>query len=462
MTEATFQIVQKIYELTLILIQLGIIVSSFYIFVPNERISIHKRYLFIAVLSVERLIISFIPFETKGIFLVVSAVTVILFFYKNDRELMPLLVYLYFLWNSIFSICYIFTGFISDFISDALLERIDYESGNAMESVYNQLTIWIIIMTLIYIVCVSLELVIIKFIVKKKYLMTFKQACLLSVYSIVAVLMMYMLNEISIIPLNKEVFVFSEQDISIRIKLPAIALLLFLGQLSGVILWQEFQRLKEQELENQKIISSTNYVKKYIEDLDGYQTKIRILRHDMAGKLTTLRGLLESNSNDEVMDYLSQMGIELNTTALTANTGNALIDVVINEKNALAEEKGIIFESDFLWSNENNIVPYDIGVILTNLLDNAIAECMEYDHEKKVILRGFKKENIFIVEIKNTFAGTISKFEDGLPMTSKSGEHGLGLKSVKQIAEKYFGAMTIDNGNGWFMVRVMLQNLDQI
>ena len=87
---------------------------------------------------------------------------------------------------------------------------------------------------------------------------------------------------------------------------------------------------------------------------------------------------------------------------------------------------------------------------------------MEYNHEKKVVLRGFKKENIFIVEVKNTFVGTISKFEDGLPMTSKSGEHGLGLKSVKQIAEKYLGAMTIDNGNGWFMVRVMLQNLDQI
>lgn len=462
MTEATFQIIQKIYELTLIFIQLGIIVSLFFIFVPNEGITIRKRNLFIATISVERLVISFVTAETKGVFLVISAVTVLLFFYKRDREMLPLLVYLYFLWNSIFSICFIFTGFLSDSISDFLLERIDYASGNAMESMYNQLTIWIVIMAFIYVVCVTFELVIVKRIVRKKYLMSFKQACLLSVYSVVALLMMYMLSEISIIPLEKEVFIFSEQDISIRIKLPVMAVLLFLGQLSGVVLWQEFQKLKEQELENQKIIASTNYAKKYIEDLDSYHTKIRILRHDMAGKLTTLRGLIESHSNEEVIEYLSQMGIELNSTMHKFNTGNALIDVIVNEKSALAEEKGILFESDFLWSNVISIPPYDIGVIMTNLLDNAITECMEYNHERRIILRGIKKDSFFIVEVKNTFTGTITKFDDGLPVTTKSGEHGLGLKSVKQIAEKYLGGITIENKDGWYSAMVMLQNLDQL
>jgi len=228
------------------------------------------------------------------------------------------------------------------------------------------------------------------------------------------------------------------------------------------VLWQEFQKLKEQELENQKIIASTNYAKKYIEDLDSYHTKIRILRHDMAGKLTTLRGLIESHSKEEVIEYLSQMGIELNSTMHKFNTGNALIDVIVNEKSALAEEKGILFESDFLWSNVISIPPYDIGVIMTNLLDNAITECMEYNHERRIILRGIKKDSFFIVEVKNTFTGTITKFDDGLPVTTKSGEHGLGLKSVKQIAEKYLGGITIENKDGWYSAMVMLQNLDQL
>ncbi|CBK73451.1 hypothetical protein CIY_05190 [Butyrivibrio fibrisolvens 16/4] len=83
MTEATFQIIQKIYELTLILIQLGIIVSLFFIFVPNEGITIRKRNLFIATISVERLLICFVTAETKGVFLVISAVTVLLFFIRE-------------------------------------------------------------------------------------------------------------------------------------------------------------------------------------------------------------------------------------------------------------------------------------------------------------------------------------------------------------------------------------------
>ena len=71
-------------------------------------------------------------------------------------------------------------------------------------------------------------------------------------------------------------------------------------------------------------------------------------------------------------------------------------------------------------------------------------------------------DRYYIMEVKNTFTGMITKFDDGLLVTTKSGEHGLGLKSVKQIAEKYLGVITIENKDGWYSAMVMLQNLDQL
>ena len=60
----------------------------------------------------------------------------------------------------------------------------------------------------------------------------------------------------------------------------------------------------------------------------------------------------------------------------------------------------------------------------------------------------------------NSFAGDLVFGADGLPVTDKKTDvsmHGIGLSSVRRIAEKYMGEMEVCPENQVFRVTVMVQ-----
>lgn len=462
MTEDAFQLAQHIYELALILIYMGILAGLFFIFIPENLINRRRLWIFYVTVTIERLVISFIPYDSRGLFFIISFITLFVFFWKDNKEVIPLLSYVLFLWQSIFSICFIMTDMLFDSIFSRLIENLNYSSSDVMASMYKLLTKELIFMFVMYVIIVSIELAAIKFIVKKKYLMTIKQAAFMSAYALVSLLLMYMLVELSVVPVGSEVFVLMDQDISLKIKLPIVAFLLFLGQLGGLILWQEFQALREKDIENQNIIYKQRYTKKYINDLEKYNENIRLLKHDMAGKLTTLRGLIEAGTKDDALEYLNKMGIELNGEK-RYSTGNPIIDIIVNEKANTAKMSNIDFDCNIAIANQKTLPVYEIGIIISNLLDNAIfATAKEGADNRKIRIHGFMKDNFFVIEVNNTFTQELKHWKEGMPLSSKGDNHGLGLKSVKRIAEKYLGTLSLNIQNGWFNSRVMLQLNDQL
>ena len=47
---------------------------------------------------------------------------------------------------------------------------------------------------------------------------------------------------------------------------------------------------------------------------------------------------------------------------------------------------------------------------------------------------------------------------DGIPKTTRRDDryHGFGMKSIRRIAEKYGGSMTVDVKEGWFELRILI------
>ncbi len=145
-------------------------------------------------------------------------------------------------------------------------------------------------------------------------------------------------------------------------------------------------------------------------------------------------------------------------------TGNAVTDVILNDKCRRAEKAGIRFEADFRYGGE--IPVFDLGIILNNLLDNAIEACEKMEPGKGFIRLALKRKKQFLLlNVENSFDGAVPiRKGRPLPATTKQSilpdivtEHGIGLENVRDIAERYFGGVNIKVKGDVFHVTVMLQ-----
>ena len=95
-------------------------------------------------------------------------------------------------------------------------------------------------------------------------------------------------------------------------------------------------------------------------------------------------------------------------------------------------------------------------------MQNALEACEKADESERFItLTGKKKGRFFLIEVKNSFMGEVIFGQDALPATTKGDAvmHGIGLASVRRVAEKYMGEVEISTVKQEFIVTVMLQNI---
>ena len=167
-------------------------------------------------------------------------------------------------------------------------------------------------------------------------------------------------------------------------------------------------------------------------------------------------------------DYTYEVaGLPVGKTLLLNESGTIAGENIRNiNKYQKAENAGISFQVKFNLGETDTISAFDIGIILNNLLDNAIEACEKLEQEQRYINLTLKKKNHFLlIEVENSFDGKVI-WEDGgiVPMTTKQSdlpdilmEHGIGLKNVKNVADHYLGDMDIKIKNDVFKVIVMLQ-----
>jgi len=98
------------------------------------------------------------------------------------------------------------------------------------------------------------------------------------------------------------------------------------------------------------------------------------------------------------------------------------------------------------------IQAYDIGIVISNLLDNAIKATVAYhDGSRTIAFSIVEKAPVIIITCENPYYAHDVKLEEPKLW------HGLGLKNVEAIATRYNGTMKVDQNDGRFINRVMLK-----
>lgn len=176
--------------------------------------------------------------------------------------------------------------------------------------------------------------------------------------------------------------------------------------------------------------------------------------HDLKHQLTVL--VMEDDSKKR-QQYLDEISEDIHMYNVGVKTGNKIADVILTRKNAYFKQHHIIFTCIANGALLNMINTMDLCSLLGNSLDNATESVEKIkDPEKRMInLRIVNKGNFIIYQVENyTLAN--QDFTD-LPKTTKrdKSRHGYGLKSIRRIAHKYNGTMTVGIKDHWFRLTVM-------
>lgn len=297
---------------------------------------------------------------------------------------------------------------------------------------------------------------------KGRWELCIREVCYLSLMPVMGILFVNVICRVLVIIREDIVFQLYEQYPLFAGLIPLLALLFYAGILISIVSYQEMMRLQEEKkkyfVEEQQIRG----IRERMEQVDQFYAGIRQMKHEMRNHLTNIKGLVESGNYVDMEQYIEQLEGSLNAFELTIKTGNAVTDVIVNDKHKTAEKEGIAFQSEFIYPASGQYNAYDIGIIINNLLQNALEACEGIQTGKRyMVLSGRQKKKFFLIEVKNSFAGEVIFDENtGLPVSGKRKDvslHGIGLSNVKREVEKYMGDLDIKVKRNEFCVTVLLQ-----
>lgn len=179
---------------------------------------------------------------------------------------------------------------------------------------------------------------------------------------------------------------------------------------------------------------------------------INLKCHDLKHQIRKIgkQGSLGNDTIDEIEKVISIYDS-------IVKTGNSTLDIVLTEKSLACSRNNIKFSCIVDGQKLDFMSEEDIFSFFGNIIDNAIEAVGNLEDDKKIIGLSVKSKKGFLsILVTNYYNGEI-KFEKGLPITTKKDKeyHGFGMKSVKQICDKYQGEMCINCENNIFNLSIV-------
>ena len=243
--------------------------------------------------------------------------------------------------------------------------------------------------------------------------------------------------------------------------IPVLALLFYAGAYLTIAFQQGMSALREEQAACFVERQQTQMIRARIHEAEQFYARIRGLKHEMRGHMTNIKALASRGEYAGLKDYIARMDESISDFELTLQTGNPVTDVIVNDMRRRSFDLGIRFQSDFHYRSPGAYDAFDVGIILQNLLQNAVEACGKVSEgERFIVLTGKRKGRFFLIEVRNSFSGQVVFGQDGLPVTTKKEDvsmHGIGLANVRREAEKYMGELELKTNQQIFSATVLLQ-----
>ena len=192
------------------------------------------------------------------------------------------------------------------------------------------------------------------------------------------------------------------------------------------------------------------------EEIRTLHQNVRKLKHDMKNHMMVLASYLNSNDIEAAKAYTSEILDKLNAMHSYVETGNSLLNHILNEKLELARSLGISVQAEIETLSFASMRSIDFSALLTNLLDNAI-EASQREDNPELRIRIAAERGYHTIRVKNRITDSVLDKNPELASTKKEKDlHGLGIPQIKEIVDNYNGMYDFYEEDGFFCAGVFI------
>lgn len=211
--------------------------------------------------------------------------------------------------------------------------------------------------------------------------------------------------------------------------------------LSLVLSWKTFSLAKQDK-----------YVKLQQFHIDNLQEMIQIIkaqRHDFVNHLQVIYGMVALGHGEQVETYINTLYKDIQVT-------NSVLQLAFPELSALLLVKtGVATARDISLEIKQNsdlsylmVPPMELVTVVGNLLNNALEAVEDFDPFLRTVrIKIFEKSGLYIIQTQNPgyMPPDIKNkiFEPGF--STKAGDRGIGLASIKYQVEKHNGMVLVSS-----------------
>ena len=219
-----------------------------------------------------------------------------------------------------------------------------------------------------------------------------------------------------------------------------------------ILIFREYHFQRELTLES--ILRQAQY-----EQFQSYQETVDNLRHKCHDLKHIIFALEDDKLTPEASSYFKNIRKSILDFDSTLNTGNATLDALLGNACGLCEQRNIQWTCIADGTLLDFVNAFDLYLMLGNALDNALEAVSSIrDADKRFLSVQIQGRNQMVIILIKNYCEHPLEFHDGLPVTNKErpSEHGYGMKTIRSIAEKYNGNLSIHLEDEIFTLAILL------
>ncbi|KAI4447694.1 hypothetical protein C823_002213 [Eubacterium plexicaudatum ASF492] len=193
----------------------------------------------------------------------------------------------------------------------------------------------------------------------------------------------------------------------------------------------------------------------YLMQEQKYNATVHIL-HDVDKHVKSIENLCVNGENGEAAEYVKEIRNMLEPLIPVKYTGNPILDILFTDKATISREKKIKFDIKVDNINMDFLEAIDATTIFGNLIDNAIEAAEKVNGDRYIQIGISPYQEMVLVRIENTSLPL--KWKNGVPVSEKGKNHGIGLLNVKRSIEKYDGDISFQQKSGIVTVDLLLNS----